>query len=586
MYMPRYIYSSVTVQPAFPNLSFSGVTGVYNNGQDNKLYVLEVKGKIYVFNSSLPSVNSKKLFLDLSSIVPQVGGGEGLLCLAFHPNYATNRQFFVSYNYISNSVVYQRISRFTTSPTNPDSALRSSEVIYIDSIRFDRPGHYGSIIFGFDGYFYFATGDNSWDNDTTANRGHLAQDMSVLYGKMLRIDVDHAANGKHYSIPVTNPYYGNTQGIPQEIYAVGFRNPWRMCRDSVTGKILVADVGESNWEELNILELGANYGWNMMEGFYCNYTYPPPNTCDTTGRGYVRPIWNYSHNGGGDAPTFSGYIKKGTKFPFWTYSDNRTNNAAIIGGYVYRGTKIPSLYGKYVCADFLGKMWAVDYDGINHPVSSTLLSSSYFGIISSFGEDINKELYVSVFDNNKPLYKMVAPTLNLTCLIEGFYNPQTNIMVKDTVRVFLRSTVSPYLIIDSSKSVLDSNGNGSFSFPYAVNGVSYYIVVKHRNSIETWSKSPGQDFTSNSLNYNFTSSASQAYGNNMKQVGTKWTIYSGDASQDGFIDASDLLLVDNDVMNFESGYRITDINGDLTIDLFDLMFVDNNAINFVSKATP
>lgn len=558
MYTPRDVHSTLTLQPAFPNLLFSGVTGVFNNGHDSKLYVLEVKGKIYVFNSSVSSTSIKETFLDLSSIVPDVGGGEGLLCMAFHPNYQTNRHFFVSYNFITNGTVYQRISRFTVSSTNPDSALKSSEVIFIDSIKFERPGHYGSIIFGLDGYFYFATGDNSWDNDTTANRGHLAQDMSVIYGKMLRIDVDNPANGQQYSIPVTNPYYGNTQGIPQEIYAVGFRNPWRMALDSVTGKIWVADVGESNWEEINILESGANYGWNVMEGFYCNYTFPPFPACDTTGRGFKRPIWNYPHNG---------------------------VHSAIIGGYVYRGIKFSSLYGKYIFGDYMRKTWALHYDGVN-PTSSTLLLDSSIGLVSSFGQDIHNELYISVFGNNKPLYKLVAPTLNLTCLIEGFYNPETNKMVSDTMRVYVRSTISPYVIVDSSKSVLDSNGNGLFNFPFAANGVNYYIVVKHRNSIETWSKSPGQSFSSNSLNFNFTTAVSQAYGNNMKQISSKAAFFSGDVNQDGVIDAADMSAIDNDVANFVTGYVPTDLDGDYFVDGSELAIVENNVYNYISVVKP
>ncbi|MBS1516868.1 MAG: FG-GAP repeat protein [Bacteroidetes bacterium] len=178
--------------------------------------------------------------------------------------------------------------------------------------------------------------------------------------------------------------------------------------------------------------------------------------------------------------------------------------------------------------------------------------------------------------------------LNLTMFIEGFYNAGTDAMVGDTVKVFLRNSSSPYSIVDSSKSFVSSAGLGIYTFSNAVNGTNYYIHMKHRNSIETWSKTV-QQFTSSALAYNFTTANTQAYGNNMIQIDAspvKFGIYSGDVNQDGTIDLADGSLIDNDAFNFVSGYVSTDVNGDGIVDLADAVFTDNNGFNFVGKITP
>ncbi len=178
--------------------------------------------------------------------------------------------------------------------------------------------------------------------------------------------------------------------------------------------------------------------------------------------------------------------------------------------------------------------------------------------------------------------------LNLTALIQGFYNPVTDLMVSDTVRVYLRNSISPYPVVDSSIALLDLSGNGFYSFNNIINGVNYYISIKHRNSIETWSKTT-PTFTDNMLTYNFDNAATQAYGDNMIQIDNtplRFGIYSGDVNQNGSIDAVDLIVTDNDVFNFVSGYVNTDVTGDNVVDAADLGIIDNNAFNYVSKITP
>ncbi|MBX7043278.1 MAG: hypothetical protein K1X85_10270 [Ignavibacteria bacterium] len=175
--------------------------------------------------------------------------------------------------------------------------------------------------------------------------------------------------------------------------------------------------------------------------------------------------------------------------------------------------------------------------------------------------------------------------LQLTALIEGMYDAGANLMVSDTTKVYLRNSNSPYDLVDSAKGVLGTSGTGTFYFTNAVSGVNYYIVVSHRNSIDTWSNA-GYSFTSNSLSFDYTTAASQAFGSNQVLKGSRYTIYSGDANKDGTIDASDLSLIDNDATNFVSGYVATDLNGDSFVDGSDYSIADNNAFLFISVIRP
>ena len=179
-------------------------------------------------------------------------------------------------------------------------------------------------------------------------------------------------------------------------------------------------------------------------------------------------------------------------------------------------------------------------------------------------------------------------SLNLTAFIEGFYDVSSDLMVSDTVTVTLRDTISPFAVIDTYKSLLSSSGTGTFFFPNAQNGKSYYLQVTHRNSIETWSVITAP-FTGGSLTYIFSDAITKAYGNNMKQVDVSpvvFALFGGDVNQDGTIDASDLSEVDNAVMIALSGYVNTDLNGDNFVDASDLSIVENNASNSVSAVTP
>lgn len=210
----------------------------------------------------------------------------------------------------------------------------------------------------------------------------------------------------------------------------------------------------------------------------------------------------------------------------------------------------------------------------------------------------NAVMNISNNDPDKSTFKVSLQTdnllqdvkyLSIKILIQGFYNNVNNAMVQDTVRAYLRNSSFPFAVVDSSAAYLNSAGSGEFRFYNASNGVNYYIHMQHRNSIETWSNSPGQIFVNDSLNYDFTTAASKAFGNNLIAVDTSpvaFAVFGGDVNRDGSVDLSDLSRIENDATGFLKGYVPSDLNGDNFVDLADLAIADNNAFNFVSVRRP
>lgn len=539
------------IRQAFINYSFDKPTELIPSiDGTNRLFVLQQRGLAYVFKNDT-TINNIKVFLNLTNVVAQTGYEGGLMGMAFHPNYKNNRYFYVHYSYIdSGSNVFSRISRFTTSLINPDSAILSSEYILMTVAEPFRPHKGGRIEFGPDGYLYIAKGDGGTDLDSVGN----AQSKFNLMGKILRIDVNSVSPGRNYSVPVSNPYYGNTLGYKDEIYAYGFRNPWKFSIDPVTNRLWAGDVGEHNYEEIDIVEKGKNYGWNKLEGYHCL------GTCDTSGMNFTRPVFEYDHSAGAQA---------------------------VIAGYVYRGLNFPSLYGKYIYADLgLANVYAITYDGIN--VTANTLLNNYWGYyISTLGisEDRN-EIFIMRFYSGA-IFRLVnnlSVKVKLKMLIEGFFN-NNKLNLKDTITVNLRNSAAPFNLVSSSKSILDSvNYFGTFNFEN-VNSGNYYLQIKYKNSIETWSKIVS--LSSAALNnFDLTSSQSQAFGNNLKLKNNMYCIYSGDVNQDGAVEIIDVSSVDNDAKNFRSGLTATDLTGDRFVDVSDLTIVDNNGYNFVSRIIP
>ncbi|MFN3872309.1 MAG: PQQ-dependent sugar dehydrogenase [Ignavibacterium sp.] len=342
-------------QVAFPNLTFSNPLYLDHAGDgSNRIFVVEQAGRIKVFPNN-SSVTTTKTFLDITDRVTS-GGETGLLGLAFHPNFESNGYFYV--NYTAPSPLRTVVSRFQVT-SNPDSANKNSELILL---TFNQPysNHNGGCItFGPDGYLYIATGDGGSGGDPQNN----AQNITNLLGKILRIDVDNPQAPLNYGIPPTNPFADSTNtSIRKEIYAYGLRNPWRMSFDPNTGWLWAADVGQNQWEEIDIITNGGNYGWRCYEGNH------PYNTSGCNGT-YIFPVWEYSHSEG----------------------------ISITGGYVYRGQNVPELFGKYIYGDYGSrKVWALTYDGVNPPTNTHITTAA--GSISSFGVDQNNELYLVSFN--------------------------------------------------------------------------------------------------------------------------------------------------------------------------------------------
>ena len=212
------------------------------------------------------------------------------------------------------------------------------------------------------------------------------------------------------------------------------------------------------------------------------------------------------------------------------------------------------------------------------------------GVVVQPGADIcaDQVLLNGTFSGGGTICGGPVYILNLTAEIQGMYDAALNIMVADTLTVYLKSSVSPYANIDSAKSMLNSAGSGSFLFYNVSNGTNYYIVTKHRNALETWSSS-ATPFLSGAQLYDFTPAANKAFGSNQIQIDlspVKFAIYSGDINYDGFVNLIDIIGVYNDGSAFITGYVKTDINGDNIVDLTDLLITYNNSTNFVSKFTP
>lgn len=375
---------AIETELAFPNLQWSGWKSETTSGLPNPLrpillthagdgtnrvFVPTQQGVIHVFPNDQKAVKTR-VFLDISSRVRYTDkqNEEGFLGLAFHPKYKSNGEFFVFYT-DKKANLENVVSRFRVSKTDPDIADPESEE---ELMRF--PHKYwnhdgGTVCFGPDGYLYIAVGDGGFRDDPDDN----GQNLNTHLGKVLRIDVDRKENGKNYAIPKDNPFVGRDNAKP-EIYAYGFRNPWRISFDRKTGELWMGEVGQNLWEEVILVTKGGNYGWARREGLH---PFGPKGVGPN--KDMIDPIWEYHHDIG----------------------------KSITGGHVYRGDRLPELQGYYLYADYVsGFLRALKYDPKEKRVVEDRHIKSRNLPILSFGEDEKGDVYLTTFSpNGQGLYR-------------------------------------------------------------------------------------------------------------------------------------------------------------------------------------
>jgi len=315
-----------------------------------RLFVVEQSGRVRIVDSgSLQTIP----FLDITDRVRDSSNEQGLLGLAFHPDFSKNGRFFVDYTDLAGDTVVSEFALATGDPNRGDP-LSEAVILTIEQPFSNHNG--GDIAFGPDGYLWIATGDGGSGGDPQGN----GQNPQSLLGKLLRVDVDHGAT---YTIPPDNPFVEDP-GARDEIWALGLRNPWRFSFDRDTGNLFIGDVGQNQWEEIDFEPRfdpgGRDYGWNTMEGNHCFQT----SGCEIDG--LTLPVFEYNH----------------------------TEGCSVTGGYVYRGSRFPALAGLYLFGDFCsGTLWALAPVGPDDWTAAVVAQTD--ASIAGFGEDETGELYLT-----------------------------------------------------------------------------------------------------------------------------------------------------------------------------------------------
>jgi glucose/arabinose dehydrogenase len=360
---PIVLFSSLLTQPLLfepmhASLQFNEpVQVVFDGTTDEYLYVVEKEGTVRRVSTS-EEEQGKPIFLDIRERVSVRHSEEGLLSLAFHPNYEVSKEIFVWYT--AQEPRRCVLSKFTNEePETPVDT--STEEVLLEVAQPWGNHNGGTVMFGKDGYLYVGIGDGGASNDPHEN----GQNKKTLLASIIRIDPSNKANGKNYSVPPDNPFVDDESARP-EIWATGLRNPWRMSFDRETGELWVGDVGQNKWEEVDIVLKGHNYGWNAREGLH---SFMKNKAEDTTSD----PVYEYGRRQGG----------------------------SITGGYVYRGSLLPELSGKYIFADYLSRrIWALappTEESKKHTATKIAKESPL--AISSFGETPNGEILACGFES-------------------------------------------------------------------------------------------------------------------------------------------------------------------------------------------
>jgi hypothetical protein len=351
-----------------------------------RIFVVSLDGFVYIVKDGeqypLP-------FLDLDGIVTALEAEQGMYSLAFHPDYKNNRRFFVSYiEKDSDDFVVSEYGAYRYIPDFADPKSAKEILRFSPKAPFHQGGQ---LAFGPDGYLYVAIGDGGEPLAERVPDFDVAQQLDSFGGKLLRIDVDNVEDPKNYSVPGDNPFV-NLAEAKSEIYALGFRNPWKFSFDRETGELYLSDVGNYDWEEINAVQKGGNYGWPYKEGPVCfffplpvdlpkeeRYTDP---ACEKDSRVYTDPLTYYGH-----------------------VAFDKQGGNAVTGGYVYRGKRFSELQGLYFFGDWTnGRIWVLAKMPSNETIRHEVLDTDYQ--LSSFFEDIDGELYVLTITGE--MYHVVA----------------------------------------------------------------------------------------------------------------------------------------------------------------------------------
>ena len=559
---------------------------------DGRIFIVERAGVIKVLQPNghlLPTP-----FLDISGPVHSGGGEQGLLGLAFHPQYTTNGFFYVFYcSGSGNGAV--RVSRFSVS-ANSNVANAASEVVLWELAQPYTNHKGGDIAFGPDGHLYFAPGDGGDGNDP----GNRAQNMSLGHGKVHRINVNGALP---YTIPANNPFANaNNTDTLRTIFASGLRNPFRFGFDVGTGDLWIGDVGQGAKEEVDRIAAGVpsgpNFGWRCREGIVAT---PGVNQtgCGAAGT-YVEPVIDHDHGGG---------------------------YCSVIGGRVYRGTRYPNLVGRYLYTDYCyGVIHSLRPNGSGGWISELLTATGTFGI-ACIAEDAANELYVvntesgvlsRIIDGSAsvrlsprmalegpfvqasglmndglraaglvPLTEPYTTSLGFSKVAKGggeviaasVLTTTGNNAVVDWVRVELRSAAQPSMIAATAQGLLQRDGDvvavdGTSPLTFRVGSGTYHVVVRHRNHFGCMTTSP-LALTNTASAVDFRASTTLTYGSGArKSIGTVQALWAGNALLDAslrYVGASNdrdpiLARIGGSVpTSSAAGYHLEDVNLDGTV---------------------
>ena len=531
--------ASVMTEDSFPNLPALDrpVSLLQAPGDGTRWFVVEQTGRVRVFANN-PLVSAFQTFIDLSSSVdPPPPNESGLLGMAFHPDYASNRQVYLFYTEPGSPLV-SVVSRLTS--LDGGVSLDPSTEVVLLRLNQDSENHNGGhLAFGPDGYLYVGIGDGGGAGDPLDR----AQDPTNLLGAILRLDVDSASP---FAIPPDNPFSGNPLcpsdpniSGPEcpEIYAWGLRNPWRWSFDRDTRELWLGDVGQGAWEEVNRIERGGNYGWDCREG--ANPFNSPAATCATE-TGLVEPVAQYDHGQG----------------------------SSITGGFVYRGTEVPALIGRYIFADFIStRLWALADNGQGGYDLEVLDSSLGFNV-SGFGEANDGEIYVLDFggrvrklvdrgggSGSPPVPSLLSGT---GCVSAADPSQPADGLVPYSVQVPFWSdgaTKERWLAIPDGTTI-SVDAAGDFQFPAGTVLMKHFRLSGQIVETRLFMRHPDGDWAGYSYEWDsLQTDATLVRGGKVAQIsGQDWIFPSG----------TDCLICHTSQAGFSLGLETAQLNGDFT----------------------